>query len=158
VSESAAGSPSSPQTGCGGRLRVVAAVLSAWGCAMAAGARQSNSVGRTTWRTRQIGARCRDIEREGTQGIRIVNSDPDFLYVAPSMAACAAFIKESRIRFANATSSTGNQGEGPVYDMASSLPGAAARSCRGKVCAQRSDCYTDVCCLCTVADLAGPSA
>ena len=67
------------------------------------------------------------LERKGTQGIRIVNCDPDFLYVAPSMAACAAFIKENRMRFANATSSTGNPGEGLVYDMANSLPGAAAR-------------------------------
>ena len=29
--------------------------------------------------------------------------DPDFLYVAPSMTACAAFSKESRMRFANVT-------------------------------------------------------
>jgi hypothetical protein len=29
--------------------------------------------------------------------------DPDFLYAAPDMTACAAFIKESRMRFANAT-------------------------------------------------------
>ena len=46
-----------------------------------------------------------------------MNCDPDFLYVAPSMAACAAFIKKTGMRFANATSSTGNRGEGPVYDM-----------------------------------------
>ena len=31
------------------------------------------------------------------------------------------------MRFANATSSTGNRGERLVYDMASSLPGAAER-------------------------------
>jgi hypothetical protein len=47
---------------------------------MAAGARQSNSVGTATWRTRQIEARCRDIERKGTPRIRIVNCDPDFLF------------------------------------------------------------------------------
>jgi len=30
------------------------------------------------------------------------DSDPDFLYVAPSKIACAAFIKESRMKFASA--------------------------------------------------------
>ena len=29
--------------------------------------------------------------------------DPDFLYAAPDMTACAAFSKESRMKFANAT-------------------------------------------------------
>jgi hypothetical protein len=29
--------------------------------------------------------------------------DPDFLYAAPDMTACAAFRKESRMKFANAT-------------------------------------------------------
>ena len=29
--------------------------------------------------------------------------DPDFLYAAPEMTACAAFGKESRMKFANAT-------------------------------------------------------
>ena len=29
--------------------------------------------------------------------------DPDFLYAALDMTACAAFSKESRMRFANAT-------------------------------------------------------
>ena len=39
--------------------------------------------------------------------------------------------------------------EGPVYFM----------DLREAVfCAPRGDCYTDVCCLCAVADLAGPSA
>ncbi len=32
--------------------------------------------------------------------IQIVNCDPDFLYMARSMAAYAAFIKKSRMRFA----------------------------------------------------------
>jgi hypothetical protein len=32
------------------------------------------------------------------------------------------------------------------------LPGGA------EVCVLRADCYTDACCLCAVADLAGPSA
>jgi hypothetical protein len=47
------------------------------------------------------------------------------------MAACAAFIKESRMRFANATSSTGNRGERSVYDMADSLPAASAGDLEG---------------------------
>jgi hypothetical protein len=29
--------------------------------------------------------------------------DPDFLYAAPDTTACAAFSKESRMKFANAT-------------------------------------------------------
>ncbi len=29
--------------------------------------------------------------------------DPGFLYAAPNMAACVAFSKESRMKFANAT-------------------------------------------------------
>jgi len=38
---------------------------------------------------------------EGTN-LPLCHPDPDFLYVAPSMTACAAFSKESRMRFANA--------------------------------------------------------
>ena len=82
-----------------------------------------------------IGARRRDIEREGNRCIRIVNCDPDFLYVAPSMAACAAFIKESRLRFANATSSTGNRGEGLVYDMSTGDGFAGAKFAHSEVIA-----------------------
>ena len=33
-------------------------------------------------------------------------ADPDFLYAAPDQAACAAFVKESRIKCAKATSYT----------------------------------------------------
>jgi hypothetical protein len=29
--------------------------------------------------------------------------DPDFLHAVPTMFACAAFVKESRMKFANAT-------------------------------------------------------
>jgi len=36
--------------------------------------------------------------------------DPDFLYAALDTTACAAFIKESRMRFAEVTSCTGNPG------------------------------------------------
>jgi hypothetical protein len=32
----------------------------------------------------------------------LCHPEPDFLYVAPSMSACAAFSKESRMRIANA--------------------------------------------------------
>jgi hypothetical protein len=39
---------------------------------------------------------------------------PDFLRGAPPTAACAAFIKESRMKFASASKSTGN----PVYAQA----------------------------------------
>jgi outer membrane protein TolC len=38
-------------------------------------------------------------------------ADPDFLYVAPSKTARAAFSKESRMKFASAAKSTGNPGE-----------------------------------------------
>jgi hydroxymethylpyrimidine/phosphomethylpyrimidine kinase len=38
--------------------------------------------------------------------------DPDFLYAALDATACAAFIKESRMNFAEANNSTGNPGEG----------------------------------------------
>jgi hypothetical protein len=39
--------------------------------------------------------------------------DPDFPYAVSDMTACAAFSKESGMRFANATNSTGNPGEAP---------------------------------------------
>lgn len=42
---------------------------------------------------------------------KLPKGDPDFLYVAPSIPACAAFSKESRMRFDNPLSSTGNPGE-----------------------------------------------
>jgi hypothetical protein len=38
---------------------------------------------------------------------------PDFLYAALDTTACAAFIKESRMRFAEVTSCTGNPGLAP---------------------------------------------
>jgi hypothetical protein len=37
--------------------------------------------------------------------------DPDFLYAAPDRIACAAFSKESRMKFANPLNSTGNLGD-----------------------------------------------
>jgi hypothetical protein len=41
----------------------------------------------------------------------VTASDPDFLYAAPDQAACAAFVKESRIKCAKATNYTENPGE-----------------------------------------------
>jgi hypothetical protein len=40
--------------------------------------------------------------------------DPDFLYAAPEMTACAAFSKESRMRFANATKLLRKSGGKPL--------------------------------------------
>jgi hypothetical protein len=37
--------------------------------------------------------------------------DPDFLYAAPDMTACAAFSKERRMRFANANKLHRKSGE-----------------------------------------------
>ncbi len=54
-------------------------------------------------------------------------ADPDFLYAAPDTTACAAFIKESRMNFANATSSTGNPGEAGAY-----RPVVDRNACEGK--------------------------
>jgi hypothetical protein len=41
----------------------------------------------------------------------LCHPDPDFLYVARSMTACAAFSKESRMRFANANKLHRKSGE-----------------------------------------------
>jgi len=41
----------------------------------------------------------------------VTASDPDFLYAAPDQAACAALVKESRVKCAKATNYTGNPGE-----------------------------------------------
>jgi hypothetical protein len=38
-------------------------------------------------------------------------ADPDFLYAAPFMTACAAFGKESRVKCANANKLHGKSGE-----------------------------------------------
>jgi hypothetical protein len=38
--------------------------------------------------------------------------DPDFLYAAEETTACAAFIKESRVNFANAMNLDRKSGEG----------------------------------------------
>ena len=39
--------------------------------------------------------------------------DPDFLYAAPDTTACAAFSKESRMKFANANKLDRKSGESP---------------------------------------------
>ena len=41
--------------------------------------------------------------------------DPDFLYAAPDMSACAAFSKESRMKFANATKLHRKSGRSPSF-------------------------------------------
>jgi hypothetical protein len=41
--------------------------------------------------------------------------DPDFLYAAPDMTACAAFSKESRMKFANATKLHRKSGGSPSF-------------------------------------------
>jgi hypothetical protein len=41
--------------------------------------------------------------------------DPDFLYAASDMTACAAFSKESRMRFANATKLHRKSGGSPSF-------------------------------------------
>jgi hypothetical protein len=41
--------------------------------------------------------------------------DPDLLYAAPDMTACAAFSKESRMRFANATKLHRRSGGSPSF-------------------------------------------
>jgi hypothetical protein len=41
--------------------------------------------------------------------------DPDFLYAAPDMAACAAFSKESGMKFANATKLHRKSGKSPSF-------------------------------------------
>jgi hypothetical protein len=47
----------------------------------------------------------------------LCHPDPDFLYVAPSMTACAAFSKESRMRFANANKLHRKSGEAKPRDL-----------------------------------------
>ncbi len=39
--------------------------------------------------------------------------DPDFLYAAPDITACAAFSKESRMKFANANNLNRKSGRSP---------------------------------------------
>jgi len=43
--------------------------------------------------------------------------DPDFLYAAPDMTACAAFSKESRMKFANATKLHRKSGGSPHFSF-----------------------------------------
>ena len=43
--------------------------------------------------------------------------DPDFLYAAPDMTACAAFSKESRVKFANATKLHRKSGGSPPFSF-----------------------------------------
>src|ERR1700723_139221 len=58
---------------------------------------------------------------------------PDFLHGAPPTPACAAFIKESRMKFANASSSTGN----PEYAGANvGHPTSSLRSFGSSACTE----------------------
>jgi hypothetical protein len=45
--------------------------------------------------------------------------DPDFLHAVPTIFACAAFVKESRMKFANATEAHRKFGKAPrsLYDF-----------------------------------------
>jgi NAD-dependent dihydropyrimidine dehydrogenase PreA subunit len=61
-------------------------------------------------------------------------ADPDFLYAAPDTTACAAFIKESRMNFANANQLHRKFGEAGAY-----RPVVNRNACEGK-----SDCV-EVC-------------
>src|SRR5271156_2790666 len=47
----------------------------------------------------------------------LCHPDPDFLYVAPSMTACAAFSKESRMRFASANELHRKSGGAKARDL-----------------------------------------
>jgi len=51
------------------------------------------------------------VSTHATAAARKTALDPDFLYAAPDTTASAAFSKESRMRFANGTSSSGYPGE-----------------------------------------------
>ncbi len=53
---------------------------------------------------------------------KLCHPDPDFLYVAPSTTACAAFGRESRIRFANANKLHRKSGGAQPRDLQFSLP------------------------------------
>jgi hypothetical protein len=44
------------------------------------------------------------------EGLKLMG-DPDFLYAALDMTACAVFFKENRMKCVEATSCTGNPGE-----------------------------------------------
>jgi 4Fe-4S ferredoxin len=54
-------------------------------------------------------------------------ADPDFLYAAPDTTACAAFIKESRMNFANANQLHRKSGEAGAY-----RPVVNRNACEGK--------------------------
>jgi hypothetical protein len=60
---------------------------------------------------------CPDHESKGAPRLARFSRDaPNFLRAAPDTIACAAFIKESRMKFATPTSSTGNRGCGAPVD------------------------------------------
>jgi 4Fe-4S ferredoxin len=57
----------------------------------------------------------------------LARRDPDFLYAALDTTACAAFIKESRMNFANANQLHRKSGEGGAY-----RPVVNRNACEGK--------------------------
>jgi hypothetical protein len=58
----------------------------------------------------------------------LCHPDPDLLYVAPPMTACAAFGKESRMRFANANELHRKSGGAQPRDLQFSLMGKRRRT------------------------------
>jgi hypothetical protein len=52
----------------------------------------------------------------------LCHPDPDFLYVAPSITACAAFSEESRMRLANATELHRKSGGAKPRDLQCASP------------------------------------
>ena len=57
----------------------------------------------------------------------LCHPDPDFLYVAPSITACAAFSEESRMRLANATELRRKSGGRSRGTRCAPLPNATAQ-------------------------------
>src|SRR5271154_7465822 len=62
----------------------------------------------------------------------LCHPDPDFLYVAPSMTACAAFSKESRMRFANANKPHRKSGGAKPRDLQFAIRCAGASMHRAR--------------------------
>jgi hypothetical protein len=58
--------------------------------------------------------------KSGVRGTKKMG-DPDFLYAAPSMFACAAFSKESRMKFLDSTAPHRKSGGSPTTAFAISM-------------------------------------
>jgi len=57
--------------------------------------------------------RLPNVSPPGRAGSSVEDPDPDFLYVAPSKTACAAFSKESRMKLASAAEVRRKSGGAP---------------------------------------------